>query len=163
MVIVKVAYAHASGKRSLLAEKAFHKIDVFEQRSTVAGVWNYTPENDSSSNMSIPQVDPDQGFDKPIWRETPNSSGKHDKQATFVSPLYERLEANLPKYLMQHSDVPFPDDIQLFPTHDDITRYLEDYAAEVRLVSSNIRFLFARSLLRLVVTEASPGTPYDTI
>jgi len=118
-------------ERSLLAENVFKTIDIFEQRSTVGGVWNYTPENDSRSSLSIPQIDPNQGFDKPIWRETPKGGGCHEKEATFVSPLYERLEANLPKYLMQHSDQPFPDDSQLFPTHKTITEYLENYAAEV--------------------------------
>jgi len=129
---VKCAYRLS---RSLLAENVFKTIEVFEQRRTVAGVWNYTPENDSTARMSIPQTDPHQGFDKPMWRETPPDGHYNEKSATFLSPLYERLEANLPKYLMQHSDKPFPDSSQLFPTHHSITEYLEQYADEVRLVS----------------------------
>jgi len=121
--------------RSLLAEKVFKTINIIEQRSTVAGVWNYTPENDNTASMSIPQTDPHQGFDQPMWRETPSGGHNHVKSATFLSPLYERLEANLPKGLMQHSDKPFPESSQLFPTHDSITEYLEQYAAEVWLVS----------------------------
>ena len=46
---------------------------------------------------------------------------------------YERLEANLPKMLMQHTDFAFPDNEQLFPTHAAITEYLERYTDEVLL------------------------------
>jgi len=48
---------------------------------------------------------------------------------------YERLEANLPKMLMQHTDCPFSDDEQLFPSHAAITEYLERYADEVCALS----------------------------
>lgn len=33
---------------------------------------------------------------------------------------------------MQHGDFPFPDDEQLFATHEGITEYLERYADDVR-------------------------------
>lgn len=115
----------------MLAEKCFSQIDIYEQRSALAGVWNYTPENDGRGAFAIPQTDPRQPLDKPIWRHAPGH-GYASKQATFVSPLYDRLEANLPKGLMQHSDTPFPDEEQLFPTHASITLYLEKYAEEVK-------------------------------
>lgn len=39
--------------------------------------------------------------------------------------------ANLPKMLMQHSDLPFPSETQLFPMHGEILEYLERYARDV--------------------------------
>jgi len=115
----------------LLAEKAFSKIDIYEQRDAVGGVWNYTPENDTQS-PSIPQTDPRQPLDKPIWRRLSNNDSVATARATFTSPMYERLHANLPKQLMQHSDIPFPDEDQLFPTHASILTYLERYAEPVK-------------------------------
>lgn len=58
------------------------------------------------------------------------SSGCRDADAWCS---YERLEANIPKMLMQHSDLAFPDDEQLFPRHAVITDYLERYADDVRI------------------------------
>lgn len=117
--------------RYLIAEKTFSRIDIYEQRSTVGGVWNYTPENDAQRQYTVPQTEPGQPLDKPIWRRSRNSDTIPTERATFISPMYERLEANLPKQLMQHSDFPFPDGDQLFPTHASISKYLERYAESV--------------------------------
>jgi len=131
----------------LLAEKAFEKIDIFEQRSTVAGVWNYTPELPSGT-INVPQVDPNQPVENPLWR---SSQANHTlgliprREPTFVSPMYDRLETNIPKFLMQYSDKTFPKDSQLFPSHETVTQYLEEYGEDVRdLVKFQIQVLDVR-------------------
>jgi len=121
--------------RYLLAEKHFSKIDIFEQRSTVSGVWNYTSKNEPEDSFSIPQTTPETTLDKPISRcskssQTPSRHGL-ERYATFVSPMYDRLEANLPKMLMQHSDMGFAAHDQLFPKHETIEEYLKRYADDV--------------------------------
>lgn len=45
--------------------------------------------------------------------------------------MYERLESNLPKMIMQHSDMAFPEDEQLFASHEATQEYLERYAEDV--------------------------------
>jgi cation diffusion facilitator CzcD-associated flavoprotein CzcO len=118
--------------RYLLSEKTFDRIDIFEQQSHVGGVWHSTP---ALRKASIPQFDPLQPVEEPSW-QTVSKSASLDGQATdepiFVSPLYDHLETNPPKVLMQYSDTPFPNDCQLFPKHETVTNYLEDYAMEVK-------------------------------
>jgi cation diffusion facilitator CzcD-associated flavoprotein CzcO len=123
--------------RHFLAEKAFSRIDVFEQRSNVGGVWNYTPETSGDGFSSVPQTDPHIGMEKPVWRDFPKDmSGSNvsntRKEAAFLSPIYEHLETNIPKPLMGFSDIPFADEFQLFPTHNNVQQYLEEYATDVR-------------------------------
>lgn len=101
----------------------------------MGGVWNYYPANDKEQACPVPHISPDVPLSKPIWRRGGLGSADNNfdsKIATFQSPLYEHLEANLPKMLMQHSDMAFEDKSQLFPTHEDIIKYLERYAEDVR-------------------------------
>ncbi|KAJ5181217.1 hypothetical protein N7491_000772 [Penicillium cf. griseofulvum] len=111
----------------LLAEKCFDQIEVFEQRSSVGGVWNYTPSS-SKKGMSttVPHLIPHEPAEKPVWID--HTEGR---EATFVSPLYDRLETNIPKELMRYSDKAFPLDAQLFPKHRTVKQYLEEYAEDV--------------------------------
>lgn len=46
--------------------------------------------------------------------------------------MYDYLETNIPRSLMQHSDLDFPSDSQLFPQSEIVLRYLERYATDVR-------------------------------
>ncbi|CAL9737024.1 thiol-specific monooxygenase [Monosporozyma servazzii] len=43
--------------------------------------------------------------------------------------MYEYLETNLPKELMQFSDFPFKDEVNKFPKKQDVFNYLQDYYA----------------------------------
>lgn len=54
------------------------------------------------------------------------------REATFVSPLYDRLETNIPKELMRFADKAFPSDSQLFPKHLTVKKYLEEYAEDIK-------------------------------
>ena len=118
--------------RYLLAEDRFDLIDVYEQQASFGGVWNYTKE--PHGTIDIPQPNRHQPLEDPIWR-SPNSSqnGIIDKDpvATFVSPMYEHLEANIPHFIMKHSDKPLEDN-QLFPSRETILTYLEEYAQDIQ-------------------------------
>lgn len=85
----------------------------------------------------MPQTSADAPLEEPVWRESPKGNGK---DPIFVSPMYERLEANLPKSIMAHSDMPYPDDCQLFPPHETTLEYLERYTDEVRALPAAFRF-----------------------
>ena len=135
--------------RYLIAEKCFAKVDLYEQQAATGGVWNYS-ELSSQNDLEVPQTNPNQPLDQPSWKRD-CTSGK-DPVPVFTSPMYDRLETNIPKPLMSYSDLPFPPECQLFPHRDVVTDYLEQYAEEVkpliqfktqvldvRLQSSNLR------------------------
>ncbi|KAF3479519.1 thiol-specific monooxygenase [Arthroderma uncinatum] len=115
----------------LLAEECFDKIDLFEQRSCVGGVWNLNPAEDKDqATIPVPAEDPNVPLEEPFWHTgTSKSSGK---EATFLSPLYEGLETNIPHGLMRFSDLPFPDRTQLFPKFKTVLEYLEKYSLDVK-------------------------------
>ena len=122
--------------RYLVAEKAFKKIQIFEQRATVGGIWNYVPCPEAApKDQAIPQVNPFAGLDEPIW-DSSNAKDVLDKQsrekASFLSPLYDRLETNIPRGLMGFSDLSWSEDAQLFPKHAEVQDYIEQYSQEVR-------------------------------
>lgn len=54
------------------------------------------------------------------------------EEATFITPLYDRLETNIPRGLMGFSDLDWPEDCQLFPKHDDVIQYIIKYGKDVR-------------------------------
>lgn len=111
--------------RYLLAEKHFDQVDVFEQRSSVGGAWNYSPSSSKIGvSTTVPHLDPHEPIEKPTWIDQPDGTS----EAVFVSPLYDRLETNIPKELMRYSDKPFPSQTQLFPKHHMVKQYLEEYA-----------------------------------
>jgi len=115
------------GSRFLLAEKCFEKIDIFEQQSSIGGTWRYSNCGSEHDN-EIPQTNPVQSLEKPLWKIGP------DKQPSpvFITPMYERLETNLPKNLMRFFDKPFPSEWQLFPTREEVLQYLDEYAEDVK-------------------------------
>jgi hypothetical protein len=76
----------------------------------------------------VPQTDPNQPLPTPEWRKSDTGPA----QPTFTTPMYDHLETNLPKHLMQFSDQPFGDDVPLFPRRELVSRYIDDYAAEVK-------------------------------
>ena len=67
------------------------------------------------------------------------------------SPAYRTLHINTARNLTQFSDWPFPADVQPFPSHEDMHRYLVSYAERFDLVR-RIRF---RS--RVTSLEPAPG------
>lgn len=49
-----------------------------------------------------------------------------------MSPIYDRLETNIPRGLMGFSDLDWPEDCQLFPKHETVLEYIERYAEDVK-------------------------------
>ncbi|OQD88223.1 hypothetical protein PENANT_c004G02695 [Penicillium antarcticum] len=129
---VAVIGAGPSGLASvkyLLAEKHFDQIEVFEQRSSVGGAWNYNASSYKSGlSTTVPHLTPNEPLEKPIWID--GTQGK--REAIFVSPLYDLLETNIPKELMCYSDQDWPSEAQLFPKHRTVKQYLEDYAKDIK-------------------------------
>ncbi|CAJ2510613.1 Uu.00g062380.m01.CDS01 [Anthostomella pinea] len=114
-----------SAAKYLAAEHKFSQIDVFEQRASVGGVWNYTPLNVVDNEFTVPRTQPTKLPDTAVWTND-------DPEAQFVSPVYDFLETNIPWHLMNYSDQKFPEGSSLFPKHAVVKQYLEDYAREVK-------------------------------
>lgn len=125
----------------LRAEKAFDRIVLFEQRSRAGGIWTYTGDQRDENLFSIPQENPLQGQQEPEWRpksrvsnghnETNGSAGQQD-EPSFLSPMYEKLETNIPRGLMGFQDFDWPVDSQLFPKHETVLQYIENYGRDVQ-------------------------------
>ena len=124
----------------LRAEKAFDKIVLFEQRSRPGGIWNYTGDQRNEDLFTVPQTDPRGQNQDPEWikqtdpedpRPWVGSSG-WDTYLSFLSPMYEKLETNIPRGLMGFQDLDWPEDSQLFPTHETVLKYIEDYGKDVQ-------------------------------
>ncbi|KAK3046842.1 hypothetical protein LTS18_013273, partial [Coniosporium uncinatum] len=153
IAIIGAGPSGLAAARYLLAEKAFGKIVIFEQGNHVGGLWKYTPEDDNDGTFSVPSTDPNVKLQRPLWRPSagvngtsgsssenssihegsvsPTSDGR-GKEPVFLSPIYDRLETNIPRSLMRFSDHAFRDDTQLFPKHGTVQNYLETYADPVR-------------------------------
>ncbi|KAF2435229.1 FAD/NAD(P)-binding domain-containing protein [Tothia fuscella] len=127
VAIIGAGPSGLAAAKFLLAEKAFTRIDVFEQRNHVGGLWKYTPETSGDGLFAIPQTNPQVGLEKPVW----TIGEEAGREPTFLSPIYERLETNIPKTLMAFSDKAFPEDVPLFPGHDTVQEYLEEYSKDV--------------------------------
>ena len=109
-----------------MAEKCFDAIDIFEQQDTVGGAWNYS-ENVPNETHCGSQVDPFQPLEQPKVVVHAEKT-----RLEFFTPMYERLETNIPKSIMTFSDKDFPADSQLFPQRELVSKYLEDYSDDVR-------------------------------
>lgn len=161
-------YISKQAPRYLLAEKCFEKIVLFEQRPKLGGLWNHTPEDHVDAKFTVPQTDPRGSIENPIWRKpsqilTNGINGfsrrngvqeNSTSEPVFVSPIYDNLETNIPYSLMGYSDHPFSENTQLFPTHDTVLKYLEEYGKEVKHL---IRFETQVLDVRLAAGESAEG------
>ncbi|RAR00769.1 FAD/NAD(P)-binding domain-containing protein [Stemphylium lycopersici] len=125
----------------LRAENAFDKIVLLEQRSRSGGIWIYTGDQRDENLFSIPQTDPNKDVQKPEWKSARHLPGRNTdtngmkgapKLPSFLSPMYEKLETNIPRGLMGFQDHDWPSSSQLFPTHETVLEYIESYSADVQ-------------------------------
>ena len=109
----------------MVAEECFDKIDIYEQQVDAGGAWNYSsiPE---PVKINIPQTNPIQPCDEPLQNVDSTNN------LTFMCPMYDHLETNIPVSLMRHSDQPFPKNSPLFPKRELVLDYLCEYAKDVR-------------------------------
>ncbi|KAI9743084.1 MAG: hypothetical protein M1818_003379 [Claussenomyces sp. TS43310] len=113
----------------LAAEHAFDKIEVFEQRPSVGGLWCATPDYQVDNSFTVPRTRPSSIPSTPVWQHH-DVSGQTSFE--FLSPIYNALDTNIPYTLMNYSDQPFPQGTSLFPSHSAVREYLERYADDVR-------------------------------
>lgn len=118
--------------RGLLAELNGTLIDIYEQQAFFGGVWNYS--DNPKGTIDIPQMNADQPLEKPIWHfeSIKDDHTNREPYASFDSPMYGKLETNIPHCLMKYSDAPSLESHQLLPSRQVVTQYLEDYAEDIR-------------------------------
>jgi cation diffusion facilitator CzcD-associated flavoprotein CzcO len=132
IAIVGAGPSGVAAAKYLLAEKAFDRIVLYEQRSRSGGIWNYTANHTDEDLFTIPQTDPRGKNQDPTWTQQTNGSNQEQKDTSFVSPMYENLETNIPRGLMGFQDLNWPEDSQLFPTHRTVLQYIEDYGKDIQ-------------------------------
>jgi thioredoxin reductase len=134
VAIIGAGPSGISAAKSLLAERTFEKIDILEQRHEVGGVWNLTT-NILSKRTPIPQLDANYDIESQALPELENGTAgelaKLDQVDRFETPLYDLLETNIPKQLMEYANRPFADDLPLFPQHQSVLDYCKKYAEDV--------------------------------
>ncbi|KAL8712556.1 MAG: hypothetical protein Q9225_006911 [Loekoesia sp. 1 TL-2023] len=130
VAIIGAGPAGVATAKHLVAERHFQAIDVFEQQASTGGVWNYTPYA-PSDELSIPQTNPHQPLEEPRWEQS-DDVDQTSSRPVFVTPMYDRLESNIPHFLMKHSDDPSLEDQPLFAGHESVLQYLNRYADDVR-------------------------------
>lgn len=147
----------------LLAEKAFDKIVLFEQRSRSGGIWNYTANQLQEDLFTIPQTNPRGSNQNPDWIDTSskdnthttNGINGHQKDPSFLSPMYEKLETNIPRGLMGFQDLDWPAHSQLFPPHETVLQYINDYTAEVAHLIH-----YSTQVINAAPTTSAPDTAW---
>ncbi|KAH4016775.1 hypothetical protein HBH70_233290 [Parastagonospora nodorum] len=138
IAIVGAGPSGVAAAKYLLAEKAFDRIVLYEQRPRSGGIWNYTGDHTDEDLFTIPQINPRGKNQDPVLthkssgRNTQtNGSAQDQKELSFVSPMYEKLETNIPRGLMGFQDLDWPQDGQLFPTRDTVSNYIDNYGKDV--------------------------------
>lgn len=135
IAIIGAGPSGISAAKYLLAERVFEKIDIYEQRHDVGGIWNLTT-NILSRRTPIPQLDPKYDIEQQALSELKHGKAGDladvDRANPFETPLYDLLETNIPKQLMQYANRPFDDDLPLFPRHQSVLDYCKKYAEDVR-------------------------------
>ncbi|KAH3680386.1 hypothetical protein WICMUC_000317 [Wickerhamomyces mucosus] len=108
--------------KALVSEHAFERIKVFERRPKFGGLWNYTRfKSNSDVKRDIPSINPHSKIDKI------EAKG----ELFYESPVYKYLDANVPKTLMAYNNYPFPENVPLFPKHEQILEYIENYSKDI--------------------------------
>ncbi len=84
--------------------------------------WDYSRQ--PSETLHVPQVSAFCPPEPPIRsKATP---------PLFPTPMYEVLHTNIPRSLMEFSDLPFKSDSLIFPSREDVLEYIRAYAESVR-------------------------------
>jgi cation diffusion facilitator CzcD-associated flavoprotein CzcO len=162
IAIIGAGPSGLAAAKFLVAERAFDIIDIFEQQSQVGGVWNYTPH--IAGPIPVPQDTPHAPLDPPIWSSSVGAP-------LFSNPMYEQLNTNIPKTLMQFSDLDFPSKSLLFPTREDVQDYLVKYAQDIRhLISFSQQVEDVRLMhygwditIKSTITKETRRANYDAI
>ncbi|ODQ82211.1 hypothetical protein BABINDRAFT_158856 [Babjeviella inositovora NRRL Y-12698] len=133
--------------KALLAENCFSHIQVFEQRATFGGLWNF---NTHQNTDHVPSIDPWYTPSPTIATGADIASSNLDEEAykgvnpekdgaeyAWLSAIYELLDTNVPSPLMEYHDLPFGPELPLFPSHLDVLKYMQAFA---RGIESHVKF-----------------------
>ncbi len=161
-------------------EETFDLIDIYEQRATFGGVWNYSPSTveglktvprDTIAKLDVTNED-SSGYSS---LQTKPEEEEYEQHGEFLSPMYDQLETNIPVSMMRFSDFSFPEGSSLFPGRDTVQRYLDDYARDIeRLVQFRSQVLHVSPAhtdnkpgwlvkARDLVSEDTRETQYDAV
>ncbi|WLF77649.1 monooxygenase [Lodderomyces elongisporus] len=107
----------AAAKALALEPTQFAKIDIYERRNKLGGLW-YHNGNKSLVHPEVPSVDPDSGelLDKPAT-----------DQDAFFSAIYKYMETNIIGRLMEYQGLPFPRESPMYPKRDKVLEYIDEY------------------------------------
>lgn len=131
IAIIGAGPSGVTAAKYLRAEKAFDKIVLYEQRSRLGGIWNHTPDQRDEDFFAIPQTEPIRRNQEPTWRDATNTRDRGHQEASFLSPIYDKLETNIPRGLMGFQDLNWPEESQLFPQHETVLQYILDFSKDV--------------------------------
>ncbi len=126
---------------TLIKQRVFSKITVFERRNILGGIWNLdehpdkltVPPGSEPDELDPPlpvpsfeNVDPDENGQKIIKKPSPKKQNYHH------TPSYEGMRTNIPEKLMAYSDVPrWPyldhPERDPFTTIDAVHQYIDTY------------------------------------
>ncbi|KAK7430143.1 monooxygenase [Neonectria magnoliae] len=148
IAIIGAGPSGLAAAKYFLAEKKFSKIQLFEQRATPGGVWNYTPLV-REQGFTVPRTQPSSLPDQAIW---PKEGG----EVEFMSPIYDLLETNIHHSLMRYSDTEFPQGSPLFPKHSAVLQYLKEYAEELTPYIS-----YQTQVLNVEKSVSQPNGPWQ--
>ncbi|CUM66602.1 uncharacterized protein PRCAT00004271001 [Priceomyces carsonii] len=108
--------------KAFIKEGRFGRIQAFEKRPDLGGLWNYTVETDEKSTP-VPCESPSLDID-PVFNENTGNF-------VWPSPVYDYLDTNVPKEIMTYVDEPFSTDLPIFPHRSDVLEYMKHYATEL--------------------------------
>lgn len=117
IAIIGAGPSGLAAAKYLRAEGTFSEIIIYEQRSSVGGLWHYTPLSTQAKPYLHGGTKDAMGL---ITSELPKLN----------TPMYEGLESNLPLIVMQFSDKPFSKS-QLFAKREKVLDYIRDYAEDL--------------------------------
>ncbi|KAI3405339.2 FMO1 [Candida oxycetoniae] len=111
----------AAAKALALEPVKFTKIDVFERRDRLGGLW-YHNGNKALVHPEVPSTDPGAGeiLDK--------NATKTDE---FFSAIYQFMETNIIYRLMQYANVSFSKDELVYPHREQVLEYIDKYVKSI--------------------------------
>lgn len=173
-------------KNDLPKEPAFDEIVVFEQNSSIGGVWNQSSNQDPDFPVGVKEYNKPKPIQEnlkvPTFEQLLDTDVSHNIKVPFDgdtgllwknSALYDHLFTNIPNNLMRFSsgfdiELTNPDPVSKlyapFVTHDDVYSYVKEYAdladlnKHVRL-NSFVRKVFKKdNVWYVVVANLLPGS-----
>lgn len=134
VAIIGAGSSGLTAARYIQDQGAYDRIVVFEQRSEVGGIWNYSPRPPNQEH--IPQESPYFRPDAPLQPEAGTTDAPE-----FPTATYDELYVNIPHPLMGFTDMKIADihdanhpgkPLRIYPHRQSIAEYLIAYSQEVR-------------------------------